>query len=169
MATSTAPPVRHRDLVTANKVVRLRFRIRERDSGQLLQDGDELVYLHGGYGGIFPKVEQALEGCRVGDRVELTLSPDEGYGHHDPSLVITVPLHIFGDNQPHRGESMESRLPNGRSGRFTVTEIDGDRVFMDGNHPLAGRQLSVELEVLELRDSSQAERAAGFAFDGLLD
>ncbi len=154
--------------VTRNRVVTLGFRITDLATDRLLQSGDDLVYLHGGYGGAFPKVEAALEGCVAGDRVELTLSPEEGYGQHDPALLVAVPLEAFGDTPPHPGEAFEGELPTGRSGWLTVIGVDGDRVILDGNHPYAGKTLGLRFEVLGVRESEQAERAAGFAFDGLL-
>ena len=103
---------RKTDRITPDKVVGLRFRIVDESTGHLLQYGDELVYLHGGYGGAFPKVERAMEGRSVGDHIELTLAPEEGYGHHrsDLVLVLTKPLgrrHWVGDGGCHTLESSQ--------------------------------------------------------------
>jgi FKBP-type peptidyl-prolyl cis-trans isomerase SlyD len=151
--------------ISQDKVVRLDFRVTDRDSGRLLQYGDDLVYLHGGYGGAFPKVELAMEGRRVGDRVTLELSPAEGYGMHRPELVITVPSDEFGGETPETGEAVDGQLTDGRTMTFTVSEIAHGRITLDGNHPFAGRHLRFAFEVLEIRPSIEAERAAGFAFD----
>jgi FKBP-type peptidyl-prolyl cis-trans isomerase SlyD len=156
-----------RDVIGQDKVVRLRFRVADALSGELLQFGDDLFYLHGGYGGAFPKVEQAMEGSRVGDFVRVTLSPEDSYGYRDPSLVLLVPSQDFHEVQPEAGEAVEGQLPDGQSMVFTVTAVSAERVTMDGNHPFAGKRLSFEFEVLEIRDSIAAERNAGFAFDGM--
>jgi len=153
--------------VRQGKVVRLGFHVRERQSGQLLQYGEDLVYLHGGYGGAFPKVEQALEGCRLGDRVSVELAPEEGYGIHHPELVMTLPSGEFADGLPQAGEAVEGHLPDGRSMTFTVSGFVGDRITLDGNHPFAGKHLIFNFEVLDIRASTDAERSAGFAFDGM--
>ncbi len=155
------------ELVEQDKVVRLRFRVSDAASGELLQYGDDLFYLHGGYGGAFPKVEQAMDGCRVGDSAKLTLSPEDGYGLRDPSLVLVVPSQDFRERRPEAGEAVEGQLPDGQAMVFTVTAVAGERVTLDGNHPFAGKRLAFDFEVLEIRDSIAAERAAGFAFDGL--
>ncbi|MGD2074721.1 MAG: peptidylprolyl isomerase [Gammaproteobacteria bacterium] len=152
--------------VRQDKVVRLRFRVRDAASGELLQYGDDLFYLHGGYGGAFPKVERAMFGRRVGDAASVTLSPEEGYGHHDPSLVVVVPAREFEDGLPRAGESVEGRLHDGRLRIFMVTAASDRQVILDGNHPFAGRSLAFDFEVLAIRDSLAAERRAGFAFDG---
>jgi FKBP-type peptidyl-prolyl cis-trans isomerase SlyD len=156
-----------RDIVEQDKVVRLGFRVSDADSGELLQTGDDLYYLHGGYGGAFPKVERAISGCRVGDRVTVTLAPEDGYGYPDPALVLVVPSQEFADNQLEAGEAVEGELPDGQSMLFTVTAVDVHQVTLDGNHPFSGKHLKFNFEVIDIRNSVEAERKAGFAFDGM--
>ena len=153
--------------IAQDQVVRLDFRVNDLFTGELLQYGDDLVYLHGGYGGAFPKVEWAMEGCRIGDVVTLELSPEEGYGVHRAELVITLPSADFADDMPHTGEAVEGCLPDGRSMTFTVSAVTDRHIVMDGNHPFAGRHLKFTFEVLDVRTASEAERTAGFAFDGM--
>jgi FKBP-type peptidyl-prolyl cis-trans isomerase SlyD len=155
------------DRITPDKVVGLRFRIIDGSTGHLLQYGDELVYLHGGYGGAFPKVERAMEGRRVGDRIDLTLSPEEGYGRHQPDLVLVLPSEEFAGEILQTGTPVDGELPDGRALTFTVAAISNGQVTLDANHPFAGKHLAFQFEVLEVRDSMDAERAAGFAFDGM--
>jgi FKBP-type peptidyl-prolyl cis-trans isomerase SlyD len=157
----------HKGLIKQDKVVRLRFRVTELGTGSLLQYGDDLVYLHGGYGGAFPKVEAALEGRGVGEAVDLDLSPEEGYGQHDPSLVLEISREDFREELPESGALVEGCLPGGQSMAFTVVDVSQNQVILDGNHPFAGKQLALHFEVLEIRDSMEAERAVGFAFDGM--
>jgi FKBP-type peptidyl-prolyl cis-trans isomerase SlyD len=153
--------------ITQDRVVRLGFRVNDLLTGELLQYGDDLVYLHGGYGGAFPKVEWAMEGCRIGDVVSLELSPEEGYGVRRPELVINLPSNDFADQLPHTGEAVEGCLPDGRSMTFTVSAVTDRHINLDGNHPFAGRHLKFIFEVLDVRASLDAERSAGFAFDGM--
>ena len=153
--------------ITQDKVVGLRFRIVDGATGRLLQYGDELVYLHGGYGGAFPKVERAMEGRRVGDRIELNLSPEEGYGHYQPELVLVLPSEEFAGEMLQTGIPVDGELPDGRALTFTVAAISNGQVTLDANHPFAGKYLAFQFEVLEVRDSIEAELAAGFAFDGM--
>ena len=139
-----------RDVIGQDKVVRLRFRVRDALSGESLQFGDDLFYLHGGYGGAFPRVEQAMQGCRVGDSARLTLSPEDGYGYRDPSLVLVVPSRDFQDTRPEAGEAVEGQLPDGESMVFTVTAVNAERVTLDGNHPLAGQDVLFQVTLLEV-------------------
>ncbi|TCK18969.1 FKBP-type peptidyl-prolyl cis-trans isomerase SlyD [Thiogranum longum] len=155
--------------ICQDKVVRLGFRVTDQQNGHLLQYGDDLVYLHGGYGGAFPKIEQAIQGCRVGDQISVSLSPEEGYGQHNPELVIELPGEAFSGELPHTGEAVDGQLPDGSSMTFTVSEVSGESIRMDGNHPFAGKYLAFDFEVLEVRSSTSAERSAGYAFDGMLN
>lgn len=154
------------EAIRQDKVVRLRFRVRDAATGALLQYGDDLFYLHGGYGGAFPKVERAMVGRRVGDSASVTLAPEEGYGHRDPALVVVVPAGKFEGRLPRTGDTVEGQLHDGPSMVFTVTAVSDSHVILDGNHPFAGKRLAFDFEVLEIRDSLAAERHAGFAFDG---
>jgi FKBP-type peptidyl-prolyl cis-trans isomerase SlyD len=154
--------------VTQDQVVRLGFQVKDQLTGELLQYGNDLIYLHGGYGGAFPKVEWAMEGRQVGDVVTVELRPEEGYGVHRPELVLTLPSNAFADGPPETGEAVDGCLPDGRSMTFTVSAVSDGQVILDGNHPFAGRHLQFVFEVLEVRNSQQAERSAGFAFDGML-
>lgn len=156
----------YREVVGQDKVVRLRFRVSDAKTGGLLQYGDDLFYLHGGYGGAFPKVEKALDGSRVGDSGTLVLSPIDGYGYRDPSLVLILPAEDFRQEMPGPGELIEGSLPDGQSMMFTVTGVSEHELVLDGNHPFAGKQLDFQYEVLAIRESTEAERSAGFAFDG---
>ena len=153
--------------ICQDKVVKLGFRVTDQRDGRLLQYGEDLTYLHGGYGGAFPKVEQAMEGCRAGDKVSVQLSPEEGYGLHLPELVITLPSEEFSEALPQAGEAVDGQLADGRSMTFTVSAISDDAIHLDGNHPFAGKYLLFDFEVLEIRASTEAERSAGFAFDGM--
>jgi FKBP-type peptidyl-prolyl cis-trans isomerase SlyD len=153
--------------ISQDRVVRLGFRVEDSGNGELLQYGTDLVYLHGGYGGAFPKVELAMEGRLVGDCVTLRLSPEEGYGPRLPELVLTLPSEGFAGDVPTPGEAVDGQLPDGRSMTFTVSAVGESNITLDGNHPFAGRHLQFVFEVLEVRNSTDAERAAGFAFDGM--
>ncbi|WJW76099.1 FKBP-type peptidyl-prolyl cis-trans isomerase [Thiohalobacter sp. IOR34] len=150
--------------VVRDKVVRLKYALFEQGSERVLAYRDDLWYLHGGYGGAFPKIEQALEGYGVGARLEVTLSPEEGYGEQDPALVISLPLEAVPPEARHVGARLDGEAPDGRVLSFTVTAVEGERLTVDGNHPLAGKSLRFVLEILAIRDATAEELAAGYAF-----
>jgi FKBP-type peptidyl-prolyl cis-trans isomerase SlyD len=155
---------RNYKVVAKDKVVRLRYVVLEQGSEQALAFRDDLFYLHGGYGGAFPQVEQALEGQRVDAKVEISLSAAEAYGARDPALVLQVPVEEIPPEARSVGAQLEGEAPDGSARPFVITAVDADSVTVDGNHPLAGRDLRFLLEILDIRDASRAELDAGYAF-----
>ncbi|BCO31703.1 FKBP-type peptidyl-prolyl cis-trans isomerase [Thiohalobacter sp. COW1] len=150
--------------VVRDKVVRLRYAVFEQGSDQALAYDDDLYYLHGGYGGAFPRVEQALEGLGVDAKMELELTADEAYGRYDPDLCLAVPASEIPEEAHYVGARLEGESPEGGSLDFTVTAVEEDAITVDGNHPLAGRDLRFVLEVLDIRDATPEELEAGYAF-----
>jgi FKBP-type peptidyl-prolyl cis-trans isomerase SlyD len=150
--------------IAKDKVVRLRYVVFEQGTEQALALRDDLFYLHGGYGGAFPKVEAALEGLRVDAKAEVLLTPAECYGERDPDLEMTVPADAIPAEARNVGAQLEGEAPDGSARPFIVTAVEADRVTVDGNHPLAGKHLRFMLEVMDIRDASRAELEAGYAF-----
>src|SRR5918996_4980531 len=102
--------------------------------GDLIEKTDEPVeYLHGGYGGMFPAVENALEGKNVGETCRVRLTPDDGFGDYDADLVHVEPRDKFPEHvevgMQFEGKAQES----GNSLVYTVTDIAEGKVVVDGN------------------------------------
>jgi len=150
--------------ISKDKVVRLRYVVFEQDSEQALAYRDDLVYLHGGYGGAFPKVEQALEGLAVAAKAEVLLEPAECYGERDPALEMIVPTEEIPPEARTVGAQLEGEAPDGSARPFVVTAVDDAGLTVDGNHPLAGKRLHFMFEVMDIRDATRAELDAGYAF-----
>lgn len=148
--------------VAPDRVVRLRFWAREQKSRELLQYGEDLQYLHGGRDGMFPRVESALSGSRPGERVELLLRPEDGYGERDPERVIVQPRFTIPEEAWRPGFMIMGELPDGREAPYTVVAVDEDTITLDGNHPWAGKLLHFTFEVIEVRESTREERRCGF-------
>jgi len=163
---STSQPiqiVRKRSYARArkNRVIRLRYAVFDADSGQTIEYRDDLYYLHGGYGGAFPKVEEALEGKQVDESIELTLSPEEGFGAHNPALVLREPADNFPPEARRVGAQLEGHGPDGQVVPFVVTAVEDDYISVDGNHPLAGRTVRMVLEVMSVRAATDKELSDG--------
>lgn len=133
-------------------------------SGDLLEEagGDNpAAYLHGGYDGIFPKVEAALEGKGAGDTLDLVLEPDDAFGEYDAELVRVEPAHLFPENVSV-GMQLEGSSEDGHHHMiYTVTDVADGQVVVDGNHPLAGQSLRLQCRVEEVRAASPEEVAHG--------
>jgi len=112
-------------------------------------------YLHGGYGGLLEGLERVLEGKAPGESVRVQLEPEEAFGEYDAALVRLEPAERYGDGLAVGMEVEEdSRL-------YTVTDIAGGQVVLDGNHPLAGMALRFFVEVLDVRSAKPEEIAQG--------
>ena len=155
--------------VTSNTVVTLKHFVTDVD-GQIVDKGDSaLVYLHGGYEGIFAKLEAALAGLGVGDSVKVKLLPEDAFGEYDSELVQIEPRETFGanlkvnDQVEGREADADDTPENTRA--YTVTNITEDSVVLDGNHPLAGMTLVFHATVAHIRAAREDELAQGWSSD----
>jgi len=122
--------------------------------------GEPLVYLHGS-GNIIPGLEKALAGKQVGDKLQVSVAPGEGYGERDEALVQQVPKRAFqGVPKIEPGMSFHAQSSQGPM-QVTVTAVLGDMVTVDGNHPLAGETLNFDVEVTEVRKATLEEISHG--------
>jgi FKBP-type peptidyl-prolyl cis-trans isomerase SlyD len=148
--------------IKSGSVVKLDYELKSSD-GELLEDeGAQLEYLHGGFGGIFPKVEEALEGKEVGDELAITLEPDDAFGEYDADLLRVEPRNRFPE-VIEIGMRFEG-VPGDREDEaliYTVTDITPESVVVDGNHPLAGERLWFKGKVAGLRVATEEELTHG--------
>jgi FKBP-type peptidyl-prolyl cis-trans isomerase SlyD len=144
-------------VVTKNKVISLIYAVRNQ-KGELFEYRDLPVsYVHGSGVDLFPKIEQALEGRAIGDRVVVELSPTDAFGEHDPKLTFTDDI----DNAPvelrHVGAEFEAQNAKGESIVLVVTRVEADKITVDANHPLAGQTITFEVTVRDIRDATPEE------------
>ena len=154
--------------VAKNSVVTLKYTVTDPD-GAVVDEGQEaLVYLHGGHEDIFPKIEEALDGKGLNETVRVTLQPDEAFGEYDDELVqiearddlpeeLEVGMELEGG--PEDAEDEDDVI------LYRVTEINNDKVTLDGNHPLAGQALIFVCTVTAVRPATPGELARGNAND----
>jgi peptidylprolyl isomerase len=97
------------------------------------------------------RLEKAVQGMQVGDKKTFSVPPEEGYGIRQKDLIGTVKKNNFPDHiAPAVGQQLQLELPSGGFIDVTVTDIDGDLVTLDGNHPLAGQTLQFEVEMVAI-------------------
>jgi FKBP-type peptidyl-prolyl cis-trans isomerase SlyD len=148
--------------IERGSVVKIDYELKASD-GELLEDeGAQLEYLHGGFGGIFPKVEEALEGKDLGHEVAITLEPDDAFGEYDADLLRVEPRERFPE-AIEVGMRFEG-VPGDREDEaliYTITDITPETVVVDGNHPLAGERLWFKGKVSGLRAATADELTHG--------
>jgi FKBP-type peptidyl-prolyl cis-trans isomerase SlyD len=144
-------------VVAKNKVVSLIYVVRN-EKGEIFEYRDLPVsYVHGSGADLFPKIEQALEGRAVGDRVAVQLTPADAFGDRDPKLTFTDDIENAPPELRRVGAEFEAQNAKGESIMLTVTRIEGDKITVDANHPLAGQNISFEVTVRDIRDATPEE------------
>ena len=146
----------------ANMVVSIHYTLKD-DSGEVLYSSSgrgPLVYLHG-RGNIIPGLEQALEGTAVGHRSQVAVDAADGYGETNADLKFEAPReHFPADLTLEEGTRVYAEGPQGRVA-FRVVRLTEKGAMLDGNHPLAGKRLHFEVEVIEVRPATKEELEHG--------
>ncbi|MDO8703708.1 MAG: hypothetical protein Q7J84_02050 [Sulfuricaulis sp.] len=144
-------------VVTRNKVVSLIYAVHNQ-KGELFEYRDLPVsYVHGSGAELFPKIEQALDGHAIGDRVAVQLSAADAFGERDPQLTFTDDIENAPPELRRVGAEFEAQNAKGESIVLTVTRIEGDKITVDANHPLAGQTIRFEVTVQDIRDATAEE------------
>lgn len=145
-------------LISSHTVVHLHYTLTN-ENGDVIDTsrGDEpLAYIHG-MGNLISGLEEALTGRAVGDRFQVSVPPEQGYGMRDDELIQVVPKSAFPgvtDIQP----GMQFRAESSDGAQLvTVIEVNDDEVTLDGNHPMAGLTLNFDVEVTAVREATPNE------------
>jgi FKBP-type peptidyl-prolyl cis-trans isomerase SlyD len=132
----------------------------EKDIIDSSKDGGPLAYLHG-EGQIVKGLEKAMEGRKAGDSFSITVSPEEAYGLPDPEKIAVVTAdQIEGGEDLEEGMQLEASNDEGEQ-IVVVSKIEGNKVTLDGNHPLAGMTLHFDIAIREVRQATAEEIAHG--------
>jgi FKBP-type peptidyl-prolyl cis-trans isomerase SlyD len=133
-------------------------------AGEMLEKTEQPVsYLHGGYDGIFPLVEEQLQGMDVGEHCVVEMQPDDAFGEYEHDLVRVEPRDLFPPNV-HVGMQFEGGAEGADDDDYmlyTVVEVTDKEVTVDGNHPLAGKALKFDCTVTAVRQATAEEISHG--------
>lgn len=150
-------------LIDINTVVSLHYTL-SNFNGEVLDSSsgqEPLSYLHGAEN-IVPGLENALTGKSAGDHFDVSITPEDGYGEIREDLIQTVDRsHFDGVDNIEVGMQFMAQTPWGEQ-PVVVKDIEGDNITLDGNHPLAGQTLHFDIEVINIREASSEEVAAGY-------
>ena len=142
--------------IEKNTAVTLQFKVSDAHGKPIEESKEPMVYLHGGYGNTLPKIEEALEGQEPGYQTVLQLQAADAFGLRDEGLLRSLPKKQFPAGVKVGGQ-LEGHGDDGRVQIFNVMKIKGDTVLLDGNHPLAGKDLRFTLKVTDVRLASEEE------------
>ena len=139
-----------------NTVVTLQFKLFDAGNNLVEETGPEpLAYLHGGHSGIFPKVEQAIDNKKAGDKVSVTLEPVDAFGEYDADLIRIEPLASLPLDIAEGGYLVAEK--DGEEIVFRVTNIADGKAMLDGNHELAGQRLRFDATIVDVRPATAEE------------
>lgn len=145
--------------IKINSVVTIHYELKDSD-GEVLDSStgqEPLVYLHGA-SNIIVGLEEQLEGKQIGDQVVARVSPEKGYGLPVEALIQQVPMAAFGDEIKNIEVGMRFQADTEQGPvPVVVTAIEEGMVTVDGNHPLAGKELHFDVSITAVRDASAEE------------
>lgn len=148
--------------ISDKKVVSIHYTLTN-DAGEVIDssEGREPLPYLAGAGNIIPGLENALNGKSAGDKLEVSVTPEEGYGERHEQMIQEVPRSAFeGVDDIQVGMHFQAQSDHGPVS-VVVTALTDDTVTVDGNHPLAGENLNFAVEVMEVRDATEEELEHG--------
>jgi FKBP-type peptidyl-prolyl cis-trans isomerase SlyD len=148
--------------MASQRVFGFHYTVQDEDGEELDSSiGDQALYILEGAEQIVPGLERAIVAMKPGDRRTIALVAADAYGDHDPDLVVQVERSQFPDAALEVG--LEVTTDDDPPETYTIVRIEGDMVELDGNHPLAGRDLVFDVEIIEVRPATKDEIAHGHA------
>ncbi len=152
-------------MIAENKIVSMHFTLKNSKGEQLeTTTGQEAFeYLHGAME-ILPALESELDGKCAGDKLTITIVPDDAYGERNEELIEEVDKSEFDGFDGGISEGIEIEMETSE-GVFPVyiSKIEGETVTVDMNHPLAGMTLVFDVEIISERDATEEELEHGYA------
>lgn len=147
-------------IITKNCLVTLDYTVFDTDNNLLDSGAQPLIYLHGGYGDVFEKIEKALEGKSIGESIHIQLSPKDAFGEYKQEFVLIEDRNQFEDDL-EVGQNVEMVFSEGEDEEivltYSVVEILEDKVILDANHPLAGVTIIFDGTVIGVREATSDE------------
>ena len=150
--------------MSKDQVITMFYELKDAKTGEILesnmQGGSQISFITG-RGHIIEKLEEEVAKLKSGDKKEINLKASEACGEYDNSAVQTLPKEQFAGIDLREGMELFGQGESGESVRVIVKEIKGDEVTVDFNHPYAGKDLTFNVEILEVREASEDEKATG--------
>lgn len=148
--------------ISQDKVVAIHYTVTDTTGNQLdsSSGGEPLVFLFG-HGALIPGLEQALIGKNAGEKFTSQIAAADAYGERHDQLVQAVPKSMFEGMDVAVGMRFRASGPDGHEQPVIIIDVTDDEVVVDGNHPLAGIELSFDVEVVLVRDATEEELAHG--------
>ena len=140
------------------------YELKDANTGEILesnmQEGGQISFITG-HGHIIEKLEEEVSKLKSGDKATINIKAAEGCGEYNKDAIQSLPKEQFAGIDLHEGMELFGQNEDGSSVRVIVKEIKDDEVTVDFNHPYAGKDLLFNVEILEVRDATEDEKATG--------
>jgi FKBP-type peptidyl-prolyl cis-trans isomerase SlyD len=150
------------EVIRDGKFVELTYKVTDRKTGHVITRVEfPLGYVHGHNEILAPSVHMELEGKSAGDTIEVAIDGNQIFGPRDESLVFSDQIENVPKEYRQLGTSILMESDTGQTRSFLVTHMDDETLTVDGNNPLCGREVVFTLEILTVRDATEAETRVG--------
>ncbi|WP_416651657.1 FKBP-type peptidyl-prolyl cis-trans isomerase [Candidatus Pseudothioglobus sp. Uisw_086] len=154
------------ETISINKFVELTYRIIDQSNGEVIEQVEEpLGYVQGDNSLLFNQVTKELEGKCVGDEVEILLKAADAFGKKADELIFTDDINNVPVEYRFIGASVTMQNDKGGTKDFIVSSIEDGKLTIDGNHPLAGKDIIFYVEILSIREATADEIIEGGKLD----
>lgn len=155
-----------KEIIQDDKFVELNYKITDQKTGEIIaQVNVPLGYVQGDKSPLLPQVIQALEGKSVGDKIDVPIDCTEIFGPWDKDLTFTDDLENVPEEYRSIGTKITMENNEGEPKDFFVTKIENNKLTVDGNNPLCGREVIFSLKIVSIRDATEAEIESGCAVE----
>ena len=151
--------------IQPNQVVTIHFQVKDTEGNVVDATTEDQPYAFiSGRGQILPRLEEAISEMLIGSKKTIELEADDAYGQYQQEAVQTVKRGDFPpDTELEVGMGFVANMGDGKQLPFVISQIEGDDITIDFNHPLAGKKLIFEVELVDVRDATPEELAHGHA------
>ncbi len=150
--------------MSKDQVITMFYELKDANTGEILesnmQEGGQISFITG-HGHIIEKLEEEVSKLKSGDKATINIKAADGYGEYNKDAIQSLPKEQFAGIDLHEGMELFGQNEDGSSVRVIVKEIKDDEVTVDFNHPYAGKDLLFNVEILEVRDATEDEKATG--------
>lgn len=145
--------------VEENKIVGIEYEVFDADTKELVDQNtsDNLLEFLVGAKNIIPGLEKAVMGLAISETKNVTVTPEDAYGAYNDDALEEVPSEQFEGIDLQEGMTLYAKDEQGQSIPAIVKTIGESNILVDYNHPLAGKTLNFDVEIVEIRDASQNE------------
>ena len=150
--------------MSKDQVITMFYELKDANTGEILesnmQEGGQISFITG-HGHIIEKLEEEVSKLKSGDKATINIKAAESCGEYNKDAIQSLPKEQFAGIDLHEGMELFGQNEDGSSVRVIVKEIKDDEVTVDFNHPYAGKDLLFNVEILEVRDATEDEKATG--------